>query len=90
MHLSGRYSRLFSVNEITTSRPDKLGRPQHDRVTTVGSNVDTGVLRLTRSYEVRGLLSQSTGYDNAAVGSGNVVNDIQYAYNGFALLTTEY
>jgi hypothetical protein len=31
-----------------------------------------------------------TSYDNATVGSGNVVNEVQLAYNTFQQLTTEY
>ena len=69
---------------------DKLGRLQHDRVTTLGSGVDGTVRRITRSYEVRGLLQNLTSYDNATAGSGTVVNDVQYAYNGFIQLATEY
>lgn len=64
---------------------DKLGRLQHDRVTTLGSGVDGTVRRITRSYEVRGLLQNLTSYDNATAGSGTVVNDVQYAYNGCRL-----
>jgi RHS repeat-associated protein len=92
-----RYNGLGEVKEVgdqngtvRTLEYDKLGRPQNDRVTTVGTGVDTAVLRITRSYEVRGLLQNLTSYDNATVGSGNVVNDVQYAYNGFMLLTNEY
>ncbi len=31
-----------------------------------------------------------TSYDHPAVGSGNVVNDVQFAYNDFSQLTTDY
>ena len=69
---------------------DKLGRLSHDRVTTFGTGVDQTVKRITRSYQVRGLLQNITSYDNATVGSGSVVNDVQYIYNTFSQLTTEY
>ena len=69
---------------------DKLGRFNHDRVTTFGTNVDQTVKRITRSYEARGLLQKLTSYDNATVGSGSVVNDVQYTYNTFSQLTIEY
>ena len=36
------------------------------------------------------MLQKVTSYDNATVGSGNVVNEVQLAYNDFAQLTTEY
>jgi YD repeat-containing protein len=53
---------------------DKLGRMLHDRVTTVGSNTDNPVLRITRSYKVRGVLRIIRSYDNATVGSGTQQN----------------
>ena len=31
-----------------------------------------------------------TSYDNATVGSGSVVNDVQLAYNSFSQLAAEY
>jgi RHS repeat-associated protein len=75
---------------VRTLEYDKLGRLEHDRVTTLGSGVDGAVSRLTRSYEVRGMLEKISSYNNATVGSGSVVNEVQYAYNGFKQLTTEY
>ncbi|MCW5555098.1 MAG: RHS repeat-associated core domain-containing protein [Verrucomicrobiae bacterium] len=92
-----KYNRLGQVKEIKdqigtirTVQYDKLGRLQHDRVTTLGSGVDGAVRRITRSYEVRGLLEKLTSYDNATVGSGSIVNEVQYEYNGFMQLTKEY
>jgi RHS repeat-associated protein len=93
-----KYNRLGQVKEIDDQNGsvrvleyDKLGRLQHDRVTTLGnSGVDGAVRRITRSYEVRGMLQKLTSYDNASTSSGTVVNEIQYAYNGFAQRTTEY
>jgi hypothetical protein len=69
---------------------DKLGRLLHDRVTTVGSGIDNAVLRLSRTYEVRGLLEKATSYDNAIVGSGNIVNEVQFSYNDFGQLESDY
>ncbi len=69
---------------------DKLGRRTDDRITALGTGVDNAVLRISQSYEVRGLTQNVTSYDSATVGSGNVVNDIQRVYNGFAQLTSEY
>lgn len=92
-----RYDRLGQVKEIKdqagtirTLQYDKLGRQQHDRVTTLASGVDGAIRRITRSYNVRGLLEKLSSYDNATVGSGSIVNEMQYAYNGFGQLTTEY
>ncbi len=69
---------------------DDLGRRTHDRVTSVGSGIDNAVLRISRTYEVRGLIQNVTSYDNATVGSGNVVNDIEYEYNGFGQAEKAY
>jgi RHS repeat-associated protein len=65
---------------------DGLGRLLNDRVTTLGTGVDGSVLRLGVTYEVRGLLDTLTSYDNATVGSGAAVNEVQQAYNNFAQL----
>jgi len=91
------YNRQGQVKEIDDQNGsvrvleyDELGRLEHDRVTTLGGGVDGSIRRVTRSYEVRGMLATLTSYDNATVGSGNVVNDVNYVYNGFAQLATEY
>ena len=36
------------------------------------------------------MLQNRTSYDNATVGSGNVVNDAQFAYNAFGQVTADY
>jgi RHS repeat-associated protein len=69
---------------------DLLGRPIDDGVTTVGTGVDTAVLRIATTYEVRSLVQNRTSYDNATVGSGNIVNDVQFAYNTFSQLVNDY
>src|SRR6266446_5399012 len=61
-----------------------------DRITTVGTGVDNAVLRISSAYEVRGMLHNRTSYDSATVGSGNVINDVQFTYNSFGQLTTDY
>jgi len=50
--------------------------------------VDCAVRRLAMTYDVRGLREDLTSYDNAAVGSGTIVNDVQFAYNDFSQLTS--
>ncbi|MCX6908425.1 MAG: RHS repeat-associated core domain-containing protein [Verrucomicrobia bacterium] len=68
---------------------DKMGRFVHDRVTELGTGVDNGVLRVSREYEVRGMLSKITSYDNAVVGSGSIVNEVAMTYNDFAQLASD-
>lgn len=69
---------------------DLLGRRTQDRVTTLGTGVDGAVRRIATTFEVRGMRENITSYDNATVGSGSVVNDVQFAYNDFAQLTHDY
>ena len=69
---------------------DLLGRQTQDRVTTLGSGVDGAVRRIATTYEVRGMKSRLTSYDNPTVGMGGIVNDGQYLYNDFSQLVTEY
>ena len=91
------YNRQGQVKAITDQRGvvrvldyDLLGRQIHDRATTVPSGVDTAVRRITRVYDDHGFLEKLTSYDNATVGSGSIVNEVQSAYSGFGQLTREY
>jgi YD repeat-containing protein len=92
-----KYNGLGEVREIKdqlgsirTLDYDKLGRLEHDRVTALGTGVDWTIMRITRSYDNRGLLQKLSSYDNLNPGSGTVINEVQYAYDGFGLLITEY
>jgi hypothetical protein len=50
-----------------------LGRLTDDCVTTVGSSTDNAVLRISTTYEVRGMVATVTSYDNATPGSGTAL-----------------
>jgi RHS repeat-associated protein len=67
---------------------DLLGRQLHDAVPTLAAGVDGAILRIGRTYEVRGMVEKVTSYNAAA--SGSVVNEVQNAYNDFAQLETQY
>lgn len=69
---------------------DLLGRLTADRVTTIPTSVNDDVLRISREYEVRGMVSLLSSYDNATVGQGNIVNQVQFVYNDFSQLVTTY
>ncbi|MCG6156978.1 RHS repeat domain-containing protein [Rubinisphaera margarita] len=69
---------------------DKLGRMTQDRVSRLGAGVDGAVRRIAMTYEVRGMREQLTSYDNPVVGTGSVVNEVQFAYNDFGQLTADY
>jgi len=62
---------------------DGLGRPIQDRITTLGAGVDGTVRRISTSFEVRGMREKITSWNAATVGSGSVVNEVQFAYNDF-------
>jgi YD repeat-containing protein len=92
-----QYNRLGEVKEIKDQQQtirvleyDKLGRLVQDRVTALGSGVDGAVRRISRTYEARGMLKKITTHDNATVGSGTVLHEVQFAYNDFSQLMTEY
>ena len=69
---------------------DLLGRQTADRITTLASGVDGAVLRISKTFEVRGNPQNISSYDNATVGSGNIVNDVQLAYNSYWQLLADY
>jgi RHS repeat-associated protein len=69
---------------------DKLGRQTQDRVTTLGTDVDGAVRRIATTFEVRGMKEKLTSYDNATVGSGSIVNEVQFAYNDFGQVAADY
>ena len=56
---------------------DLLGRLTQDCITTLGAGVDGTIRRISTQYEVRGMATEATSYDNPTVGSGNVINDVQ-------------
>ena len=69
---------------------DNLGRLLHDRVTALGSGVDGTIKRISTAYHVVGNVKSVTSYDNATIGSGNVVNEVKYEYDANAMLAREY
>ena len=75
---------------VHTYELDRLGRLTHDRVTTLAGGVDGAVRRISTSYEIRGLREKVTSYDDATVGSGNVVNEVAFEYNDLGALDKEY
>ena len=91
------YNRQRQVTSLTDQNGtvhsfdfDKLGRATQDRITTLGSGVDGAVRRLATRYEVRGMRFKLSSYDNATVGSGSLVNEVQFAYNDFGQLIADY
>ena len=69
---------------------DKLGRMTTDAIDaeTLSEDLDDAVLRIERTYDVRGLLAEVTSYN--AESSGDVVNQIVREYNDLQMLDKEY
>ncbi|MCC6680525.1 MAG: hypothetical protein IT445_06440 [Phycisphaeraceae bacterium] len=86
-------TRKDSREAVHTYVYDDAGRLIHDRITSLGrsaENVEGSVLRISRTYEARGLLESVASYDNATVGSGSVLNEVVYEYDGLGRLVSEY
>jgi YD repeat-containing protein len=69
---------------------DKMGRLLHDRITAFGSGIDQSVKRISIVYETKRLLtSKVSSYDHATPGSGTVLNEVSYAYDGLGQQTKD-
>ena len=69
---------------------DALGRQTQDRATTLGTGVDGGVRRISTTFEVRGMREKITSWNSETVGSGSVVNEVQFGYNDFGQISHDY
>ncbi len=90
---SQAYNRLGQVKEWTDQNGtvhaytfDKLGRTTADELLAVGLNIDTAIMKIGLSYEVRGLVENITSYDGASVVKNEVVNE----YNNLGQVTKQY
>jgi RHS repeat-associated protein len=64
---------------------DDRGRLIHDRVTVLGTGLDGAVRRISRTYTPLDQPEKVTSWDNATVGSGSVVNEVQIEYGKFGV-----
>jgi len=76
------------AGNVTETEYDSGGRKQHERVTTLAGGFDGQVRRITRAYDDHSRASTVTTYDNAAAGSGSIVNEVQSTYDGWGNLMT--
>ncbi len=67
---------------------DLGGRQTYRRVTTLASGFDGAVRRIGTTYTSRGQTQLVTQYDNAAVGSGSVVDEVKYTYDDWGNITS--
>lgn len=95
--ISFKYNRQGEITEVQDQGNtvhsyefDKLGRQTQDRITTLGTGVDGSVRRIETTYELRGMQQTISSYDNVSIGLGNVVNEVQFSYNDFGQLITDY
>jgi RHS repeat-associated protein len=88
----GRQATFKDQNETVHSYVyDGVGRLLHDRITDYDETlIDYSVLRLSRTYNDRGLLEHFTSYNNPNPGQGTAVNDVYYVYTTFNRLAREY
>src|SRR5206468_5751478 len=73
---------------VHTYTMDVVGRQTADAVTTLGPGVDGSVRRIETAYDGPGNQYLFTSYDAAS--AGNIVNQVQDAFNGLGQLITEY
>ena len=69
---------------------DALGRLTDDCVTDLDASLDDAVLRISRTYEVRGMVESVTSWDDPDPGEGDEVNQVVYEFDDFGQLTREY
>ena len=98
-HVSTAYDRLGRTVTTTDQRGvehtylyDYAGRLAHDCVTDLGSSgiVDDAILRISTTYDDIGRVHAVSSYDDPDPGEGSVVNEVQYAYNGWGNLIQEW
>ncbi|MBI4605207.1 MAG: hypothetical protein HY721_24850 [Planctomycetes bacterium] len=66
---------------------DDRGRLIHDRVPTIAAGLDATVRRISSTYDALDRSVKVSSYDNATVGSGAVVNEIQNEYEKFSVVS---
>jgi len=65
---------------------DDLGRQTHQRVTTIDGAFDNSVLRISTTYDELGRRELVTQYSHATPGSGSVVDEVKFSYDGWGNL----
>jgi len=67
---------------------DASGRETHRRATNIASGFDDTVKRISTIYDSHGRTELVTSWDNEVAGSGSVLNEIKYAFDGWGNLTS--
>lgn len=79
--------KLDQAGNVMETTYDALGRAIHQRWTTAAGGFDTAVRRISSTYGSDGDLELVTQWDNATVGSGNIVDEVKYVQDGWGNLT---
>ena len=79
--------RKDQAGNVFETEHDDDGREEHLRVTTLDADFDGAVRRISTSYDSSGRPELITQYDNATVGSGTVVDEVKYTYDGWGGVT---
>lgn len=66
---------------------DTAGRETHRKVTTLASGFDGAVRRVSSTYDNLGRTTLVTSWSDASPGSGSVVNEVGYEFDGWSNLT---
>ena len=67
---------------------DDGGRQEHRRITTLDGDFDGAVRRISTTFDNLGRAQLVTQWDNAAVGSGAVTDEVKYTYDGWSGVTS--
>jgi hypothetical protein len=76
------------AGNVHTYTLDILGRVTSDAITTLATGFDGSIRRIQTAYDTQGNPYLITSYDSAT--GGNIVNQVQRAYNGLGQLTQEW
>ncbi len=89
-HVYNRQGERVSTTDQNGTRHeftrDRLGRQTADAVAQFGSGIDDAVAKIARTYDERGLPEHVTSFDT----DDAAVNDVQFAFNDFGQLVTEW
>jgi RHS repeat-associated protein len=98
---SGTYQESYTVNALGQNKTftdkagnvhtytlDVLGRVTSDAITTLAAGFDGAIRRIDTAYDTQGNPYLFTSYDAAT--AGNIVNQVQRAYNGLGQMTQEW
>ncbi|HED64687.1 MAG TPA: hypothetical protein ENJ09_03925, partial [Planctomycetes bacterium] len=76
------------AGNVTETDYDTMGRVVETRLTTIDVDFDSAVARIGRTYDSLGRPDRVTQYDSATVGSGSVIDEVQYGYDGWGNVTS--